>query len=217
MKRISTIGTVIAVILAAGTPVYGDAVVPSTGYLTAVFNDWTNSVDSTAPDSFQAVDTISLNQRPSGDSSLLSSQVLDQLAREESLVYSSDETEDSFTQYGMGALFPDMNRRDVPMALVPLYGNPGVLRSAPNATQYENLRGTLDDGYQYDLRFAVRSQSEPMESAGLAGGSAFPDVLFQAPAPANDTIVPEPATLALVGFALLGWVSNKLRHRLIRT
>ena len=31
------------------------------------------------------------------------------------------------------------------------------------------------------------------------------------------TIVPEPATLALVGIALAGWISSKLRHRLIRT
>jgi hypothetical protein len=84
-----------------------------------------------------------------------------------------------------------------------------------NLLEYPSHAASLSQGA------AAGSLTSPSE-AQVKGDSGYANPVFPSTnesgrADSPVTIVPEPATLALVGIALAGWISSKLRHRLIRT
>ncbi len=216
------VGCVTVIVLAIGMPVYGDAVMPSAYPLTSIFNDWTGSAEVSGQSGTPTHHTVALATPDSSEANLLQHIAGQPVNPETSLVYSLDGIAETFLQYGTGSLLSALPQGNQSVGSVPSFGTVNGLRTPISnnpATGFGQSTGGIlnESGYQYELRFALGNPNSAPELPVLQEGDTLPDAMM-APEPVpNDTIVPEPATLALVGVALIGWASTKLRHRLIRT
>jgi hypothetical protein len=211
----------VALFLVLTMPVYGDTVTPSTGNLSLIFNDWTNSADAGRSDAYSAPYTVSSDSPAESEAPSLSAISTPPLNPETTLFYSTNDITSSFTPSASSALFPPIITDNASLEMAPFFnrGNiPGLPVPGASFGGGQDLGGAGSySGYQYNLRFVGEGQTNISETPELPEGNTGAEMMtVPAPSP-NDTIVPEPATLALVGFALVGWASTKLRHRLIRS